>query len=284
MGHGSLGILLSLTLEFGASGNVQAPPSDRETAGLAAEQAGQLRQAVDDYLAALQALPDPPPADADQRLRERIIRLGPRLDPPLAVSEEAHRRLIRAQEASNSAREPNELKVAASELQLALRAAPWVVSGYFILGELQNKLEDHQASDRSFYLYLHFLSLALAQDAESVQLRTNHSHGPFPVMYRYAHHALLGTGDYDSGNLTIGNGSIQFRDEAKHSFAFPLSDVRSVEGMVGRMAGVDTRAILIERKDGKKFFLTFTDLGNEELAAVEKAIKDMDSQHGIVFR
>ncbi len=75
-------LLLCVMFAFAPSSNAQVAPADREAAGLAAEQAGQLREAFDDYVAALQALPESPPADADRRLRERIIKLALRLDPP----------------------------------------------------------------------------------------------------------------------------------------------------------------------------------------------------------
>ena len=45
---------------------------DHEAAGQAAERAGRLREALNHYIAALQALGENPPLDSDQRLRERI--------------------------------------------------------------------------------------------------------------------------------------------------------------------------------------------------------------------
>ena len=281
-GHRAYWLLLLSIFTIVAVSNAQIAPSDREAAGLAAEKAGQVHQALDHYMAALQALPDPPPVETDQRLRERIIRLASKLDPPPAVPEEARQRIFKSQAAYKSAQNPDELKIAVSELQRTLRAAPWVASGYFILGELQKKLGNGQVSERSFWLYLR--AVPIAQAAESVQLSTNDPQGPFPALYRYAHHALLGTGDYDSGELTVHNSSIQFHDlaETKHSFVFLVSDVRSVEGMVG--GPLTSRAILIERNDGKKFFLILSTPGNEELATVEKAIKDVDLQNRIVFK
>src|SRR6266849_4547513 len=91
--HRARWLLLFVMFAFAPSSNAQVATSDRETAGLAAEQAGQVREAFDDYLAALQALPDPPPAETDWRLRERIIRVALKLDPPPAVPEEAQQRL-----------------------------------------------------------------------------------------------------------------------------------------------------------------------------------------------
>jgi hypothetical protein len=47
--------------------HAQAPAQgvDHETAGQRAEHAGQVEEAFREYVAAVQALPDPPPADAD---------------------------------------------------------------------------------------------------------------------------------------------------------------------------------------------------------------------------
>jgi tetratricopeptide (TPR) repeat protein len=275
-------LLLFVMFAFAPSSNAQVAASDRETAGLAAEQAGQLRLALDDYVAALQALPDPPPADADQRLRERIIKLALKLDPPPAVPDEAQQRMTRGQTASKSAQKPEELKASLSEFQRALRMAPWLAGGYSNLGELQEKLRDYPAAIRSFELYL--LAAPTAQDAESVQKRINDLRGRFDTLYMYAHH--FGSGDYVSGELTVSNGWIQFRDraEAKYSFTFPVSDVRSVERRAGPIYMRFLRALHIELRNGKRFVLVALFPGDEGVVPIEKAIKDMDSEHRIVFK
>jgi len=91
--------VLLIMLAFAPSSNEQVARSDREAAGLAAEQAGQLRTAFDDYVAALRALSDPSPAESDLRLRDRIIKLALKLDPPPAVPDEAQRRITNGQTA-----------------------------------------------------------------------------------------------------------------------------------------------------------------------------------------
>ena len=125
-----LTLLMSAYIASGVRG--QAPVSHQEAAGIEEEQAGRLREAFDDYLAALEKLPDPPPLDVDQRLRESIIRIVLQLNPPPAVSEEAERRLIRGQMAVKVARNSDDLKAAASEFEQALRA-PWLAVAYFNL-------------------------------------------------------------------------------------------------------------------------------------------------------
>jgi tetratricopeptide (TPR) repeat protein len=276
-GHRSRWLLLCVMFAFAPSSNAQVAASDRETAGLAAEQAGQLREAFDDYVAALQALPDPPPAETDWRLRQRIIKLALKLDPPPAVPEEAQQGLSRGQTAIKSAKTQEEFVAAVSEFRRALRLAPWLASGYFDFGQLLEDAKLYQSAALSFELYL--LAAPAAQDAESVRKRINDLLGRFPAMYQYAHHFGSG-GDFVTGDLIVSNGSIRFGD----SFAFPVSDVRSVERKPGPMFLHSFRALHIQLKNGKKFVLLPIGLGDEGVVAIEKAIKDMDPEHRIVFK
>jgi len=263
---------------FAPLSRAQVAPADREAAGLAAEQAGQLRDALDNYLAALQALPESPPADADRRLRERIIKLALKLDPPPAVPAEAQERLAKGQAALKSATNPEDFKAAFLEFQRALRLAPWWASGYFTVGESLEKLGYYPAAAGIFELYL--LAAPAAKDAETVQKRINDLRGRYPAMYEYAHHFGSG-GDFVTGDLIVSNGSIRFGD----SFAFPVGDVRSVERMKRSIAfAVRMPALRIELKNGKKFVLLPIGSGDEGMVAIEKAIKDMDPEHRIVFK
>src|SRR6266566_2897400 len=180
-GHHRRWLVLLIMFAFALSSNAQVARSDREAAGLTAEQAGQLRTAFDDYVAALQALSDAPPAESDLRLRDRIIKLALKLDPPPAVPDEAQRRITNGQTATKSAEHPKDINAAISEFQGALRIAPWLPAGYFDIGELQEKLRDYPAAIRSFEFYL--LAAPTAQNAESVQKRIIDLHGRFPAMY-----------------------------------------------------------------------------------------------------
>jgi tetratricopeptide (TPR) repeat protein len=276
-GHRARWLLLCVVFAFALSSHAQTPSSDRETAGLAAEQAGRLREAFDDYVAAWQALPDPPPADAYRRLRERIIKLALKLDPPPAVPEEAQQRLASAQALSKSLQKPEDVQAAGSEFQRALRLAPWWASGYFTVGESLEKLGSYPAAAQSFELYL--LAAPAAQDAESVRKRIHDLRARFPAMYQFAHHFGSG-GDFVTGDLIVSNGSIRFGD----SFTFPVSDVRSVEKGRGPMFLRSFPALHIQLKNGKKFVLLPIGLGDEAADAIEKAIKDMDPEHRIVFK
>src|SRR6266581_417857 len=277
-GHRTHWLLLCVMFAFAPLSRAQVAPADREAAGLAAEQAGQLRDALDNYLAALQALPESPPADADRRLRERIIKLALKLDPPPAVPAEAQERLAKGQAALKSATNPEDFKAAFLEFQRALRLAPWWASGYFTVGESLEKLGYYPAAAGIFELYL--LAAPAAKDAETVQKRINDLRGRYPAMYEYAHHFGSG-GDFVTGDLIVSNGSIRFSD----SFAFPVGDVRSVERMKRSIAfAVRMPALRIELKNGKKFVLLPIGSGDEGMVAIEKAIKDMDPEHRIVFK
>lgn len=153
--------------------------SGEEAAGQRAEQAGDLRQAVTYYVAALRTAPNG--SAADQRLRETIIKLVLTLNPPPIIPEEAERFGARgsvafelgAQEVA-SARTPEDLArakarfdQAAEEFKNAVRAAPWWPEGYFNLASAQEGAGKYADAMRSLKLYL--LSAPNAADAKNVQ-------------------------------------------------------------------------------------------------------------------
>ncbi len=141
--------------------------SSEESAAKAAEQAGKLREALTQYVAALQKTTEGS-AD-DQRLRETIIKLVQRLSPPPAVPEEAQRYMGRGQAAVEIVKGPEDFKRAIGEFQKALRSAPWLANGYYNLAVVQEKLGDFQAAMRNFKLYL--LAAPGATDAQQIQAR-----------------------------------------------------------------------------------------------------------------
>jgi len=91
------------------------------------------------------------------------------------------------------------------------------------------------------------------------------------------------------GQLTVGNGSIEFRNpkDATDSFACQISDVRSVEQRHGPGGW---RVVRIKLQNGQKFDLVpfpdpFSKAAMEPIAdAMEKSIRDMASAHGIVLK
>jgi tetratricopeptide (TPR) repeat protein len=291
-------------LAFGLPSNAQVA-ADRETAASAAEQAGQFRLALDDYVAALMALPEPPPVDADRRLRERIIKVALQLIPSPVVSDEAQQRLTSGQAAAKSAQTPKELVAAAAEFQGALRIAPWLAAGYSDLGNVQEKLRDYPAAIQSFELYL--LAAPSAQDAQSVQKRVRDLRCRFPAMYLQTHSIFTQSelrpawALSPGGELTVSDGSVEFRDpgDLKHSFAFQVAELRSLERRHGPEG---FPALRMKLQNGKNYDLVPDVLGHsiatqdkssrdalqkalgESMDAMEKAIRDMASQQGLVLK
>lgn len=136
-----------------------------EEMGQAAEQAGKLRDALTHYVSALQSLYEGS-AD-DQRLREKIIEVAQKLDPPPAIPDEVITYEGRAEAAAQSAQTPEEMMVAASEYKKALKLAPWNASYYFNLGLVLEKAGAYQEAIQNFRFYL--LAAPNAQDALEVK-------------------------------------------------------------------------------------------------------------------
>ena len=139
--------------------------STEESAGSVAEQAGKLREALTQYVAALQKTTEG--SANNQRLRETIIKLVQRLSPPPAVPEEAERRMARGRAAVKAATDEQGFLRAANELQQALKAAPWLADGYFNLGVVLDKAGRHADAIRNLKLYM--LAAPNAPDAKQVR-------------------------------------------------------------------------------------------------------------------
>lgn len=120
--------------------------SDPETAARAAELAGRFQDAFVNYLAAYRALPDPPAASDDQRLRERIIGVVRRLTTPPFIPAEARDhattadRLLEA-EAILGTTGGASMQAAAVALGKAIRIAPWWPEPTFKLATVAQKLQ-----------------------------------------------------------------------------------------------------------------------------------------------
>ncbi len=140
---------------------------DEESLGRQAEQAGKLREALTHYVASLQSAPES--SDADLRLREKIMGLVLKVKPAPAVPEDATTYMGRGQAAVEISKGPEDFKKAAIEFQKALKAAPWLASGYFNLGLVQDKAGQYTEAIQSFKLYL--LAAPTAPDAQDVRGR-----------------------------------------------------------------------------------------------------------------
>ena len=156
---------LLLVVLFLSLAPVRGQTSNEELLGQQAEQAGRPREALTHYVAALQSAPDG--SAADQRLREGIIALVQKLTPPPAVPDDATRYMGRGRAATEIAQNPDDFKKAAVEFQNALKAAPWLASGYFNLSVVQDKAGQYTEAIRSFKLYL--LAAPSAPDAQDVK-------------------------------------------------------------------------------------------------------------------
>jgi tetratricopeptide (TPR) repeat protein len=102
---------------------------DPEAAAGAAEQSGRFQEAFVAYLRAFQALPDPPPAAADARLREKVIRVAQQLAATPLVPQEARDHLRKAQDLADAEAilggTSGTALQQAVELRQAIRLAPW---------------------------------------------------------------------------------------------------------------------------------------------------------------
>ena len=161
---------LTVNASVPLSGGEQATVTSKQIGGDAAAQAGKLYDALQDYEAALQALPAQwAPQDVEQPLREKIIKLVLRMDPRPAIPREAMQHLAYAETAFQEAKGPADLDNAIQELNQALRLAPWWGDAYKNLGLLLEKADRYADAARNLQLYL--LATPDAPDAQSVQMK-----------------------------------------------------------------------------------------------------------------
>lgn len=119
---------------------------DPEIAGLAAEKSGRYQDAFLAYLDAFQRLPEPPPAAADRRLRERIVDVVRRLPSAPGIPQEARAHFSKAEELLSAetllgGTGSASSEAAASELRSAIRVAPWWPDATFALARVLQKLQ-----------------------------------------------------------------------------------------------------------------------------------------------
>ena len=149
-----------LLLLFGMN-FVQVHAADEETLGRQAEQAGKLRQALTYYVEALKVDIN------NQKLREKIIKLVRKIQPPPALPDEARRFTVRGQTAIKEAKNISDYKEAILEFNKALRIAPWWADAYFNLAVAQEKAEQFAKAIRNLKLYL--LAAPHAPDYQKVE-------------------------------------------------------------------------------------------------------------------
>lgn len=118
----------------------------------AAEKAGRLREAMALYGEALRGATEG--SDRERQLRERILRLAPRVRPTPVVPEQALRFEGRAEAAVAQATTPEDYLNAAREISNAISIAPWQARYYFNLGVVLEKAGRFAEAIRAFELYL----------------------------------------------------------------------------------------------------------------------------------
>ncbi|HEY6168259.1 MAG TPA: hypothetical protein VI454_09490 [Verrucomicrobiae bacterium] len=125
-----------------------------EHSGDAADQAGQLYDSLRHYVAALRSWPNPIPAAANIRIREKVIRVAQKTEPRPAIPEEAQRFAIRAETLLKNAASDSEFDKVIMEFQKASNAAPWWDMPYFNLALVLEKTGNPNSAIENFRLYL----------------------------------------------------------------------------------------------------------------------------------
>jgi len=147
--------------------NLSANSTDKEVRARQAEQAGKLQEALAYYVSLLQSVTAG--SATDRRLREKIIKLVKRIQPPPAIPEGAIRHIGRGQAVSEMAKGLEDYIRAIAEFEKAVRLAPWLADGYYNLGMVQEKVGRFSDAVHSFKLYL--LVAPSATNARKVRTR-----------------------------------------------------------------------------------------------------------------
>ena len=146
---GRIGVISGL---FILSGFVSSCAVADEVSAKQAEATGNLRQALTQYTAALQSVPEN--SEQEQQLREKIIALAQKITPAPTVSSEVIDYEGRAEAAVGMAKTPSDFLDAAKEYKKALLAAPWLAKDYFNLAVVLEKAEKQKEAIRNYNFYL----------------------------------------------------------------------------------------------------------------------------------
>lgn len=131
----------------------------------AAETRGERRTALARLMDAMRLTEDGQPEA--MRLRERIIAVARRLDPPPAIPEEACRHLVVGSSKVKEAQTPEDYRTARELFTRAARQAPWAPEVYFNLSLVSEKLEEYRGAAE--YLKLYLRAAPNAPDAREIQ-------------------------------------------------------------------------------------------------------------------
>jgi tetratricopeptide (TPR) repeat protein len=131
---------------------VEAEGAEQE--GESAESKGRLPEALSDYLSAIKALPPGQAVEIEYQLRERIVHLVARMNPPPELPEEYRREMTIGLTAVKEARNPGDYRQALDHFVAAADAAPWEPQPYYNLGLVWKELGDNAAAVRYYELCL----------------------------------------------------------------------------------------------------------------------------------
>ena len=145
-------LLVTFILILFVAPNLSANSTEKEVQARKAEQAGKLQEALADYVSLLRSVTAG--SATDRRLREKIIKLVKRIQPPPAIPEGAIRHIGRGQAVSEIAEGLEDYIRAIAEFEKAVRLAPWLADGYYNLGMVQEKVGRFSDAVHSFKLYL----------------------------------------------------------------------------------------------------------------------------------
>jgi hypothetical protein len=137
-----------------------------EQSGRAAEESGNLLDALQHYSSALGDLNDPY-SPLDQELRERAIYVAQRTNPPPSEPEDYRRYMVLGLNTIQGASNPGDYSKALSEFRQASNAAPWMPQPYEAMGHVSRTLGDYSSAAHYFKLCL--LAAPQGPDASSVR-------------------------------------------------------------------------------------------------------------------
>ncbi|OGV57447.1 MAG: hypothetical protein A2283_00045 [Lentisphaerae bacterium RIFOXYA12_FULL_48_11] len=127
--------------------------ADSESNARSAEKAGNLREAVKHYTAALQSATA---GRDDKGWLEKIIKLSAKLDPKPAIPEEARRYFVRGGVLMQEAKTPDDFSQAANEFKQATQLAPWWPEARYNYASASASAGDYAAAIASLKIYLLF--------------------------------------------------------------------------------------------------------------------------------
>lgn len=149
-GYRSFAVMtLCVCLCFVFVGTVRA---DEETLGRRAEQEGNLHQALNHYITALQSIPKG--GYMETEFREKIIKLAQKIEPMPEIPEQAGEHLARGRDSMRDAQDQAGFLLAAREFEEALLLAPWLAEGYYNLGIVLDKAGRYGKAGWALRLYL----------------------------------------------------------------------------------------------------------------------------------